>query len=481
MAGPWSGGAMGWLTRSMAALLRRLAGLVAADRREWAEAVCAEAAEIPAGRPRLAWLAGGLWLVATDARVVRGIGYSLAFGVAAAGTAYASWGGAAANPATLINRVDVVTIMLLLAGLPWVVGPANSGRITRVIRAAGYAAILALVLVKAAVERFAYASAAGAAPLLWTGEIIFLVVVAAYVAGILAVTARRTSAAPATLVIGTAAGVAFGVLIFALGPLGSPLTIGGWPAWLYDAAMVLGLSLALAAPVATGVLAARRTARRAGCRDSHLTPAADPARQAAIAGLCGGVAAALVASVLSTGTIALLPHEATLLQWAMAHSRLFVGPAGHGTPHEYAVTSSAAAAGYVALLIFAPLLGCGLSAWGGLAAVGRPDRPGGRPGGGGPSAPEPAPPPPGGGRRPGRERNLAEPRGGQLVKLATARQGFASSSRPAAPRERRVRLAGPAELLQRPAPAGWVERAGHRREDLGSPAVGHPDPAGDRA
>jgi hypothetical protein len=481
MARPWAGGAMGWLTRSMAALLRHLAGLVAADRREWAEAVCAEAAEIPAGRPRLAWLAGGLWLVATDARVVRGIGYSLAFGVAAAGTAYVSWGGAAANPATLINRVDVVTIMLLLAGLPWVVGPANSGRITRVIRAAGYAAILALVLVKAAVERFGYASAAGAAPFLWTGEIIFLVVVAAYVAGILAVTARRTSAAPATLVIGTAAGVAFGVLIFALGPLGSPLSVGGWPAGLYDAAMVLGLSLALAAPVATGMLAARRTARRAGYRDSHLTPA-DPARQGAIAGLCGGVAAALVASVLSTGTIALLPHEATLLQWAMAHSRLFVGPAGHGTPHEYAVTSSAAAAGYVALLIFAPLLGCGLSAWGGLAAAGRPDRPGGRPGGGGPPVPEPAPPPPGGGRRLGRERKLAEPRGGQLVKLATARQGLASSSRPAAPR-RGYESGWPAraELLQRPAPAGWVERSGHRREDLGSPAVGHPGPAGDRA
>ena len=41
--------------------------LLPAGRRDWAEAVWAEAREVPAGWPRLAWRAGGVWLVAREA------------------------------------------------------------------------------------------------------------------------------------------------------------------------------------------------------------------------------------------------------------------------------------------------------------------------------------------------------------------------------------------------------------------------------
>ena len=49
---------------------------------------------------------------------------------------------------------------------------------------------------------------------------VFLVVMAGYVAAILAVTARRSRVAPATLAIGTGAGIALGVVMYAVAPLG---------------------------------------------------------------------------------------------------------------------------------------------------------------------------------------------------------------------------------------------------------------------
>jgi hypothetical protein len=109
---------MGALTRVMGAVLRRSVVLLPADRREWAEALVAEAAEVPPGARRLAWLAGGLLLAAGPGRLARRSGWSLAFGAAAAGTAWSVWGGASADPVVLVNRVDVIVIAVILAGLP---------------------------------------------------------------------------------------------------------------------------------------------------------------------------------------------------------------------------------------------------------------------------------------------------------------------------------------------------------------------------
>jgi hypothetical protein len=86
--------------------------------------------------------------------------------------------------------------------------------------------------------------------------------------------------------------------------------------------------------------------------------------QGAIAGLCTGATAALVVAVLSTATIALLPHDAGLRDWAVGH----VGQWTPGTPIlgvrlGYVAGASAFAAGYLLVLVLGPLLGCGLGAW----------------------------------------------------------------------------------------------------------------------
>src|SRR5262249_61564344 len=112
------------------------------------------------------------------------------------------------------------------AGSPWlarrVLGPAGDSWLARIVRVGGYAAVFALLLVKAEVERSEYAAHSGRAWLagVWAGEIIFLVIIAVYVAGLLAVTARRPPFSPAALAIGTGAGVAGGLPIFALPPGG---------------------------------------------------------------------------------------------------------------------------------------------------------------------------------------------------------------------------------------------------------------------
>ena len=87
---------------------------------------------------------------------------SLAFLAAAAGLVWAGWPGALANPATVINRVVVIAAVVILAGLPWlarrVFGPAGDSWLARIVRVGGYAAVFALVLVKAEVERSEYAA-----------------------------------------------------------------------------------------------------------------------------------------------------------------------------------------------------------------------------------------------------------------------------------------------------------------------------------
>ena len=251
----------------MAALLRWSAGLLPADRRVWVRALRAEADEVPPGWHRLAWLAGGVRLTAREAALGRRLGYLLAFAAAAAGTAWSAWSGPPGDSAIVINRVDVITIAVILAGLPWVIrrtrGPVAGSRLARLVRTGGYAAIIVLVLVKAAVERVA-----GPRPItrrvspgldrrgcLPGGD------------GRLcgrdpSLHGAAVTRGPATVAIGTAIGAAIGVVAYALGPLGFPLRFtGSWPTRLYDAAMALGVLLALCAPVTAGLAATRRAGR----------------------------------------------------------------------------------------------------------------------------------------------------------------------------------------------------------------------------
>ncbi len=225
---------MDWLTTVIMTLLRCSEPMLPAGHRAWARALRVEADQVPAGWDRLAWLAGGARFTVREAALHR-LGYPVAFAAAVAGTAWTAWSGPPGDSAVVINRVDVITILVILAVLPWIVrrarGPVAGSRQARMIRTAGYAAILILVLVKTAVERVADAvpnNLAGSV-LAWTGEITFLAVMAGYAAVVLACTARRSPAVPAAVAHRHGGRCrrrrSWSTL---LGPLGFPLRFTGW-------------------------------------------------------------------------------------------------------------------------------------------------------------------------------------------------------------------------------------------------------------
>src|SRR5215472_1000124 len=339
-----------------------------------------------------------MWQTVGEALMPRKIGYRLALGIVAACVMAAAWPGAPANPATLISRLGTLAIGALVAVVYWPVrrkfGPVGSSWTARTVRIAGFTLVAALILVKAAVERHEFAHLGGPALAgTWTGEITFLFVIAAYVAGLLAITARRSPASPPAILISIAAGVLLGLAVYALRPLDNQVTIAD--AWLnvtVDIARVAAVVAALAFATVAVVMAARRTSRRQ--RNGSLPLTHIRARQGVAAGLCVGITCALLVSVLGIATIAVSPHAAESIQWTIP---------GHDMPasslYRLGVNASHAAAGYLLILIVFPFLGAGIGAWGGLYAAGnRGLRPGGG-GGGGTRPPKPRQPRPGGGRR----------------------------------------------------------------------------------
>ena len=164
------------LDRAITGLARWSVRVVPAERREWAEAVWAEAGEVPAHR-RLSWVAGGLWTVNRQAGVVRRIVYWLGLAALAVGASEMVslvWRGAPVAPGfrsvsvptislgtgiyvdpntTGDFRSLAITTVVVLAALPWVArrrgafGPASDTLAARVVRVGGCAAICVLVLV----------------------------------------------------------------------------------------------------------------------------------------------------------------------------------------------------------------------------------------------------------------------------------------------------------------------------------------------
>ena len=108
---------MSRLGRTMAAAGRAVAWLLPAGRREWAAAVWAEAHEVPPGLARLAWRAGGVWVLAREGLMPRRIVRAALFAVAAAIAAWAAWPQPAVGHAA-VSQFHVIATVLLLAGLP---------------------------------------------------------------------------------------------------------------------------------------------------------------------------------------------------------------------------------------------------------------------------------------------------------------------------------------------------------------------------
>ena len=393
---------MSWLGRAAARLLP-------AGRRDWAEAVWAEAGEVPAGWPRLAWRAGGAWLIAKEATMVRWIGSRVVFAAAAGAAAWAAW---PAGPAAMV-RADVIATVLLLAGLPllarWFLGPPDN-RAARRLRACCYAAVLALMPAKATVQLFLGAVPRGGIDLRtydlfqcgytatnpqchWTpgtstggpmvaSEVILLLLTACGLAVTLALTARRTAMQPATLATGACAGLALGAATYALAPLGLNPKFPDRP-WLHGAAAdpmrAAFWILLLGAPLAAGAIAAWRH----GPDDAGDATAAQCWQGLGAGVVSGGVAAAFV-TVCGTGTTALLVKSAWV-RGVLYHGQHLTASAVYG--RELFATQDLV--GYIFLLVAFPIIGLAMALTGvGFTEGTRRPLPDGA-GPGGPPEPEP--------------------------------------------------------------------------------------------
>ena len=386
---------MSKLTQVMAAVRRAAAWLLPAGRREWVAAVWAEAHEVPPGLTRLAWRAGGAWVLAREALMPRRLGRAALFAAAAGAAAWAAWPQPAVGHAA-VSQFHVIATVLLLAGLPLLArrffGPATPSRVGRSLRVFCCAAILALMPGLAIVEAFAnltpaqpayrrifciaqgWSSIQGCSGTLgrstggppWAGEIALLLMTIAYLGVILFLTSRRSQVARGTLAIGAGTGLLFGVVMFAVAPLG--LTNDASNPWLpgstADPLVALAWILLFGGPAAAAVLAAWRGRGPGGAA----LPRNVRIGQGIAAGVLANGTAAMFTTALGTGTIALMLRSAWLLHW-LNHGHQLTAIAAY----RYEATASSGANVYLFMLIWFPVIGLFMSALGAACTpLGRP-------------------------------------------------------------------------------------------------------------
>jgi hypothetical protein len=406
---------MSWPSRIATAAGRGALRLVPAGRRDWAEAVWAEAHEVPAGWPRLAWRAGGLGLIAKEGQMTRTIGTWSLFVAAAGAAAWGAWPGSPVSHAAAVQGGIIITLALLV-GLPLLsrrlLGPPGN-RTARWLRAVFYAAILAVMPAQTAIRLFlgtvprsgidrhtfdviqgpgVPGSVSGSSG--WAGEIGILVFTACFLAVLLALTARRTPVAPATLAIGAGAGLMLGVVMYAIAPLGLNVKYPDRP-WLHGSAAdtvgALAWILLFGAPLVAGVLAGRRC----DVEDDPAQATVTQAWQGFAAGAVSGGVGAMLVTVLGAGTTALMVRSAWVRD-LLYHGPHLTASAVYG--RELYASQNVSA--YFLLLFGFPIIGLIMGLVGTGIANLKPRLPdGGRPGGPpGPGGPEPLPAPPDGGR-----------------------------------------------------------------------------------
>ncbi len=334
--------------------------------------------------------------------MARRVRNSLVFAVAAA---YLAWTALPGTPSALITAyiwLRTIGTIAVLAGLPWLVrrrlGPVIDNRLARSLRVATFAGIMALIVALAEFDHITDTPAklAAAGPhnqpsigllMPWST---FLVLLAAYAAVILTVTAQRSWVTPTTLSIGSRTGMALGVVMYAIMPLG--VSNDATAPWLrgsaIDPLVVVAWVLLLGGPLAAALQAGWR------CRGSvgPLAPAEARIRQGLAAGTLATVVGSLVVCTLGPVTMALMPRAGWLVH--------LLYPGQHLTAAAVAsLLNGFFPAGYFLIWLAFPIIGLAvgaltaLSAWGNQAVRER----GNGPGGGGPGGPEPAPEPPPGG------------------------------------------------------------------------------------
>jgi len=303
---------MSLIARMLTSLLMGSAWLVGPDRAEWLEGLVAEATETRGGRGRVAWLLGGVWLVAGE--LLRRSAIRMLTFIAAAGiVVWVVWPGSSSDYAVPVNRIVVPVLLGLLALLPLLVrrsyGPARPGLLPRTVRVVGYLVVLAVIAGHAVQEREgqklgAYFGAGfGGLPMSVIAGI-FALVLAGYAATILILTSQRVHLTRVAVPIAMGTGTLTGVAMYARfsfhlwsGARGMSLQDLGWGWWGF---------VALGLPLLTGFAVARRAARD--------TPANGmiPARQGSLAAVCGTGTAVLVLAALTAVTIAISPQKVPL-------------------------------------------------------------------------------------------------------------------------------------------------------------------------
>jgi len=380
---------MNRLDRAAAAARRAAAWLLPAGRREWIAAIWAEAYEVPPGLARLAWRAGGAWVIVREALMPRRLGRAAVFAAAAGAAAWAAWPQPGVGHAAE-SQFHIIATVLLLAGLPLLArrffGPASPSRAGRSLRIFCCAAILAYLPALYIVEAFANLTpkqaayrrivcpfqgcggapgkSTGGPP--WAGEIAFLLMTIAYLGVILFLTSRRSQVTRSTLAIGTGTGLLFGVVMYAVAPLG--LTNSATDPWLpgstADPLVALAWILLFGGPAVAAVVAVWRGRGPGGAALARNVRFG----QGIAAGVLANGTAALFVSALGTGTTALMLKSTWLLHWL-----------NHGHPltaiaaYRYETNAAGGTTAYLFMLIWFPVIGLFMSALGvACTRLGRP-------------------------------------------------------------------------------------------------------------
>jgi len=371
---------MSKLNQVTAAITRALAWLLPAGRRDWVAAIWAEAHQVPPGLARLAWRAGGAWVTAREALMPRRPGHAALFAAAAGVAAWAAWPQPRVGHAAE-SQFHVIATVLLLAGLPLLArrffGPASPSRAGRFLRVFCCAMILAYMPALYIVNAFANRTPAqpafqritcpyqncGGAPVTstggppWAGEIAFMLMTLAYLGVILFLTSRRSRVTRSALAIGTGTGLLFGVVMYAVAPLG--LNNGASDPWLpgstADPLVALAWILLFGGPAAAAALAAWRGRGP----DGATLPSNVRFGQGIAAGVLANGIAAMFVSTLGTGTTALMLRSAWLLHW-LNHGHQLTAIAAH----RYETSASSGAVAYLFMLLWFPVIGLLMSALG---------------------------------------------------------------------------------------------------------------------
>jgi hypothetical protein len=303
---------MGLIARMLAGLLMRSAWLLPHGRADWLEGLVGEAAATRAGRGRVAWLLGGVWLLAGELLRRSGI-RALTFIAAAGIVVWVIWPGTSSDAAVPVNRIVVPGFLVLLALLALLVrrlyGPIRHGRLPRAARMVGCLVVLATVAGHSVQQREGqklgayFGHGIGRIPISAQAGF-FVLVLAGYAAAILILTSRRVRLSRSALPIALATGTLTGVAMYAR------FSVHLWSGVRGMLVVNLGLGwwgfVALGLPLITGFAVARVAAR--GTPVNGLSPAG----QGGLAAVCATGTATLLLAALAAVTIAISPEKVPL-------------------------------------------------------------------------------------------------------------------------------------------------------------------------